>query len=595
MEEALEPPQSITLSGPVIVSDLADMLRVSPTEVIKRLLAEGVMAAINQQIDVEQASAVAEHLGIAVDAPAASEAAPSPVDRETVGRLLAHDNPERRAQRPPIVAILGHVDHGKTTLLDAIRSTRVAEGEAGGITQHIGAYVVRHGERQITFLDTPGHEAFTAMRARGAQVTDIAVLVVAADDGVMPQTLEAISHARAANVPIVVAMNKIDRPNANPDRVMQQLTEHGLQPEAWGGDTIVVPVSALRHEGIPELLDMLLLVADIQELRADPDRPAVGTIVEAEVTRGRGPVATVLVQSGTLRVGDSFVAGQVFGRVRAMVNDLGRAVQEAGASTPVEVLGFTEVPEAGDPFQVLAEREARTLAAARQSTARQQSVAAGRAQSLADFRGDGEGERIADLRVILKADVQGSLEAVRGSLEKLHNDEARVVLLHAGVGPVTESDIMLGSASGAVILGFNVRPDAGAEREAQRVGVEIKTYRIIYELLDDVQKALDGLLKPRFETVTIGHVEVRKTIRVPDVGIIAGAYVTDGLVRRGAACRVVRNGTIVHEGVIASLRRFKDDAREVAGGFECGVGFDRWNDVKEGDTVEVLEEREVAR
>ena len=596
LEAQMAPPEGVELSGPIVVADLAELLRTSVMEIIKILLAEGVMAAINDQIELEQARLVCERLGIAVDSGEGADAPASPVDRETVGRLLAADNPERQAQRPPIVAILGHVDHGKTTLLDAIRSTRVVEGEAGGITQHIGAYVVRHGDRRLTFLDTPGHEAFTAMRARGAQVTDIAVLVVAADDGVMPQTLEAISHARAAGVPIVVALNKIDRPNANPDRVLQQLTEHGLQPEAWGGDTIVVPVSALRKEGIGDLLDMLLLVADMQELAADPDRDAVGTIVEAQVTRGRGPVATVLVQSGTLRVGDAFVAGQVFGRVRAMVDDLGHGITEVGPSTPVEVLGFTEVPEAGDPFQVMSEREARQVAAERQAANRQETVVtAGRAQSLADFRGDGEGERITDLRIILKADVQGSLEAVRGSLEKLHNDEARTVLLHAGVGPVSESDVMLASASDAVILGFNVRPDAGAAREAQRVSVEIKTYRIIYEMLDDVQKALDGLLQPKFETVTVGHAEVRKPIRVPDIGVIAGSYVSDGIVRRGAPCRVVRHGTIVHEGTIGSLRRFKDDVREVAAGFECGIGLERWNDVKEGDVVEVLEQREVPR
>jgi len=595
-EAALElgPPESIAIDGPVIVSDLAEMLHVSAPEIIRKLLGMGFMAAINQQLEADQAKAIATDFGVAVEGRGV-EAPPSPVDRHTVGRLLAADDPERRAERPPIVAVLGHVDHGKTTLLDAIRSTRVAEGEAGGITQHIGAYIVRKDERKVVFLDTPGHEAFTAMRARGAQVTDIAVLVVAADDGVMPQTLEALSHARAAGVPVVIALNKIDKPNANGDRVLQQLADNGLVPEEWGGDTIVCPVSALRRQGIEHLLEMLLLVADLQELRADPERSAVGTVIEAEVARGRGPVATVLVQSGTLRVGDTFVAGQVYGRVRAMMDDLGRPVREAGPATPVEVLGFDDIPGAGDAFQVMIEREARETAASRQEERRREALAADRAVSLADFRQEGADGPAPDLNVILKADVQGSLEAVRGSLEKLHNEEARVVLLHGGVGPVNESDVMLAATAGAVILGFNVRPDAGAEREAQRVGVPIQTHRIIYEMLDEVQKALDGRLKPRTETVTIGHAEVRKPIRVPDIGVIAGSYVTDGLVRRGAPCRVLRGGTIVHEGTISSLRRFKDDAREVAGGYECGIGLDRFGDVKEGDVIEVLEQREIPR
>ncbi len=592
--QQLMPPETITLTGPVLVADLAGMLRVSAPEIIRKLLGMGVMAAINQQLEAEHARAIAGEFGVTVEADADSAAA-SPVDRRTVGVLLAGDDPTRRAERPPIVAVLGHVDHGKTTLLDAIRSARVAEGEAGGITQHIGAYVVHKGERRVVFLDTPGHEAFTAMRARGAQVTDIAVLVVAADDGVMPQTLEALSHARAAGVPVVVALNKIDKPNANRDRVLQQLADHGLVPEEWGGETIVCPVSALRREGIDQLLEMLLLVADLQALRADPERAAVGTIIEAEVARGRGPVATVLVQSGTLRVGDTFVAGQVYGRVRAMTDDIGRPVREAGPSTPVEVLGFDDVPGAGDAFQVMSEREARETAGSRQDEGRREALAADRAVNLADFRQEGQDGPAPDLRVILKADVQGSLEAVRGSLEKLHNEEARVVLLHGGVGPVNESDVMLAAASGAVILGFNVRPDAGAEREAQRVGVPIQTHRIIYQMLDEVQKALDGRLKPKMETVTVGHAEIRKPIRVPDVGVIAGSFVTDGLVRRGALCRLLRGGTIVYEGTVASLRRFKDDAREVAAGYECGIGLERFADVKEGDVIEVLEQREIPR
>jgi translation initiation factor IF-2 len=586
------PPERITLSGPLAVGELAERLRVPATEVIKKLLARGVMAAINHQLEPADAAAIAREFGVAVveEEPPAPE---SPVDRSTVQALLARDDPGRRAGRPPIVAVLGHVDHGKTTLLDAIRSTRVAEGEAGGITQHIGAYVVQRGDRKITFLDTPGHEAFTALRARGAQVTDIAVLVVAADDGVMPQTVEAINHARAAGVPIVVALNKIDKPNANPDLVLQQLAEQGLVPEAWGGDTVVVPVSALKKEGIDELLEMIMLVADLQELKADPERPAVGTVIEAQLSRGRGPVATVLVQSGTLRVGDTFVAGQVWGRVRAMFDDMGRPVREAGPSMPVEVLGFDEVPRAGDAFQVMPEEEARRVAEERREASRREALAAERPVTLAEFRQEGEGRQ--ELRLILKCDVQGSVEALRGALEKLQHEEVRVALLHAGVGPVTESDVMLAAAAGAVILGFNVRPDANAEREAQRTGVEIKTYRVIYELLDDVQKAIEGRLRPKVETVTIGHAEVRKAIRVPEVGVVAGAYVTDGVVRRGAACRLLRQGTIVYEGTIASLRRFKDDVREVQAGYECGIGLERFQDIHEGDVLEVLEQREVPR
>lgn len=592
-----EMPESITLAGPLQVSALAALIAAPAPEIIRKLLDRGVMAAIHQQIDVAQARSIAEDYGIVVEVEGnLDDAHGTSVDRRAMGVLLGADDPDRSEPRSPIVTVLGHVDHGKTTLLDAIRQSRVAAGEAGGITQHIGAYTVAHGDRRVVFLDTPGHEAFTAMRARGAQVTDIAVLVVAADDGVMPQTKEALSHARAAEVPIVVALNKVDKPDANPERVMQQLAEVGLVPESWGGDTPVVPVSALKGQGISELLEMLLLVADLQELRADSQRNAVGTVIEAEVSKGRGPVATVLVQGGTLRVGDTFVAGQVFGRVRAMLSDVGRPLRSAGPSTPVEVLGFDEVPAAGDVFQVLPEREARETAQNRQSHTRHESLlAAERAMSLEEFHQASQAGAAEDLSVILKADVQGSLEAVRTALEKVQNEEVRVVVLHVGVGPVNESDIMLAAASKAVILGFNVRPDATAEREAQRLGVEIKTYRVIYELLDEVQRALDGRLKPKYETVTVGHAEVRKPIRVPDIGVIAGSFVTDGIVRRAARMRVLRGGTIIHEGTVASLRRFKDDVREVAAGFECGIGLERFGDVKEGDVIEVLEEREVPR
>ncbi len=593
--QVLPPAERIELSGPLQVAELAERLRVPVTEVIKKLLEQGVMAGINQQLEPEQARAVAEAMEVAVDSKDEPREPASPVDRDPMTALLEEDNPERRAERPPIVTVLGHVDHGKTSLLDAIRRSRVAQGEAGGITQHIGAYEVAHGDRTVVFLDTPGHEAFTAMRARGAQVTDIAVLVVAADDGVMPQTLEAISHARAARVPIVVALNKIDKPNANQDRVLQQLADAGLVAEAWGGDTIVVPVSALKGQGIPQLLEMLLLVADVQELKADPQRPAVGSVIEARVERGRGPVATVLVHTGTLRVGDTFVAGQVFGRARALLSDAGKNLREAGPSKPVVIMGFEELPQAGDTLQVMDERAARSLAGERKEDRRREALSVERAVTLAEFHQDGDAAEARDLKVIVKADVQGSLEALRASLDKLHQDEVRLVLLHAGVGPVSESDVMLASASDAVILGFNVRPDANAEREAQRTGVEIQTYRVIYELLDEVARAMTGRLQPKFETVVVGHAEVRRTIRVPDVGVIAGSYLTDGVVRRGAPCRLLRGGTIVHEGSVGSLRRFKDDVREVAAGYECGIGVERYPDVKEGDVIEVLEEREVPR
>ncbi len=586
---------SVSLDGPIVVGDLATRLNVNPAELIGKLLALGIMAGINQQLTLEQAQQVVKALGIDLEEPEEGvEEENQLVDRDAVGKLLRADRTERMAERPPVVVVMGHVDHGKTTLLDAIRETRVAEGEAGGITQHIGASTVTYEGRKIVFLDTPGHEAFTAMRARGAEVTDIAILVVAADDGIMPQTIEAISHARAANVPIIVAVNKIDRPNANPDRVLQQLSEHGLVPEDWGGDTIVVPVSALKREGIDRLMEMVLLVADLQELKGDPERRAVGTVIEARIARGRGPVATVLVQSGTLRPGDSFVAGAVAGRVRALTDDRGRPLPEAGPSTPAEVLGFDELPEAGDVFQVTEDdRTAREAATARAAD-RKRDLNAARAVTLAEWGKSGaEGVAAGELNIVLKADVMGSLEALRASLEKVKNDEARVIVLHGGVGPVNESDVMLAAASKAVIVGFNVRPDAGAEREAERAGVEIKTYRVIYDLIGDLEKAITGMLAPKFEDVVVGRAEVRATFKVPGAGTVAGSYVQDGIVRRGLMARLVRGGTIVHEGPISSLHRFKDDAREVAAGYECGIGLERFNDIKEGDVLEIVEHREV--
>ena len=588
------PVTAVALDGPIVVGDLATKLNVNPAELIGKLLGLGIMAGINQQLTLEQAEQAVEALGIELEESDEEEVQEQLVDRGAVGKLLQADQTERMAGRPPVVVVMGHVDHGKTTLLDAIRETRVAEGEAGGITQHIGASTVEYEGRKIVFLDTPGHEAFTAMRARGAEVTDIAILVVAADDGIMPQTIEAISHAKAANVPIIVAVNKIDKPNANPDRVLQQLAEHGLVPEDWGGETIVVPVSALKREGIDRLMEMVLLVADLQELKGDPERRAVGTVIEARIARGRGPVATVLIQSGTLRPGDPFVAGSVSGRVRALNDDRGRPIAEAGPATPAEILGFDELPEAGDVFEVTTdERTAREAALARWSDKKRESNAA-RAVTLAEWSKSGaEGVAAGELNIVLKADVMGSLEALRASLEKVKNDEARVIVLHSGVGPINESDVMLAAASKAVIVGFNVRPDGGAEREAERAGVEIKTYRVIYDLIGDLEKAITGMLAPKFEDAVVGRAEVRATFKVPGAGTVAGSYVQDGIVRRGLLARLVRNGTIVHEGQISSLRRFKDDVREVAAGYECGIGLERFNDIKEGDILEIVEHREV--
>ncbi|MBX6376991.1 MAG: translation initiation factor IF-2, partial [Clostridia bacterium] len=585
--------REITLKGPLLVGELASLLHVPSGEVIKTLLRLGGMATINDTLDVDTATLVAEELGATVKVELPEE---QPTDEELLARALEGEDREKLQPRPPVVTVMGHVDHGKTTLLDAIRNTRVAAEEAGGITQHIGASVVELDGRRIVFLDTPGHEAFTAMRARGARVTDIAVLVVAADDGVMPQTVEAINHARAAGVPIVVALNKVDRADANPDRVKQQLAEHGLVPEEWGGDTVIVPVSALRREGLDRLLEMILLVADMQDLRANPDRPAIGTVIEAKLDRGRGPVATVLVQHGTLRQGDAFVAGVCYGRVRAMIDHAGQAIREAGPSTPAEVLGFSDVPLAGDVFRVVEdERVARQLAEARQTERRAEELSTRRAVSLTDFYRRMQAGEEKELRLILKADVQGSLEAVQAALEKLRSPEAHVTVLHAAVGGISESDVMLASASEAVVVGFNVRPDGKARALAQETGVEVKTYRIIYELVDDIRAALSGLLSPKLEEVVVGRAETRATFRVPDIGTVAGLYVTEGKVVRGGMARVIRDGVVVHEGPVASLKRFKDDVREVSAGYECGMTIERFQDIKIGDVIEVYQQRQVAR
>ncbi|MBC7104804.1 MAG: translation initiation factor IF-2, partial [Firmicutes bacterium] len=498
------------------------------------------------------------------------------------------EDPGLLEPRPAVVTVMGHVDHGKTSLLDAIRQTNVTATEAGGITQHIGAYQVEHAGRKITFIDTPGHEAFAAMRARGAKVTDVAVLVVAADDGVMPQTVEAINHCRAANVPIVVAINKIDKPDANPERVKQQLTEYGLVPEEWGGDTICVPVSAVRGDGLPELLEMILLVAEMLDLKANPQRPARGTVIEAQLDKGRGPVATVLVQTGTLEVGNVVVAGAAYGRVRAMMDHQGRRLKKAGPSVPVEVLGLSEVPQAGDAFYVVEdERFARQVAARRQLKRREEELkaTAGRT-TLDEFLKQGATGQVKELPIIIKGDVHGTVEALRAALERLGTDEVRVNVIHSGVGAITETDIMLASASRAIILGFNVRPDVNARRAAEAERVDIRLYRVIYDVVNDVKAALSGLLEPEYREAFLGRAEVRKIFKVSKVGTIAGCYVHEGKVTRDAKVRLVRDGVVVYEGQIDSLKRFKDDVREVPQGFECGLTLERFNDIEEGDIIE---------
>jgi translation initiation factor IF-2 len=580
-----------TLSVPdeISVRDFALRLEVSAADLIKKLMSMGVMATINQEIDFDTAEVLADEYGVKLNRLSEIE------EREVTVEEI-EDDPESLVPRPPVVTVLGHVDHGKTSLLDKIRKSHVTDSEAGGITQHIGAYQVDLDGRKITFIDTPGHEAFTAMRARGAQVTDMAVLVVAADDGVMPQTVEAINHAKAAKVPIIVAVNKIDKPQAQPERIRQQLTEYELVPEDWGGETVVVDVSALTGEGIDELLEMILLVSDVRELKANPDRPAKGHVVEAELDRGKGPVATVLIETGTLRIGDTVIAGGAYGRVRAMTNDRGQAVTEAGPSVPVEIVGFNEVPLAGDVMHAVAEeRIAREMASKRQERKRTEELLESQKVSLDDFYKRMKEGQTRELGIIVKGDVQGSVEAVCQSLEKLSTDEVKVSIVHAGVGAITESDVMLASTADAIIIGFNVRPDAMARRAADREKIDIRLYRIIYEAIDDVKKALSGLLEPETREKTTGHAEVRATFKVPRAGTVAGCYVTDGSITRNALIRVIRDGVVVHEGSIESLKRFKDDVREVAEGFECGIGIERFNDIREGDIIEAYVRETVKR
>lgn len=576
----VEIPDSLT------VSELAELLGIGATTIIMKLMEAGVMAAINQSIEFEVAARVAENLGFEVTRP----------EKPTIGVGPLDDDEEDLQPRPPVVTIMGHVDHGKTTLLDAIRKSKVAEQEAGGITQHIGAYQVESNGQAITFLDTPGHEAFTAMRSRGAQVTDIAVLVVAADDGVMPQTIEAISHAKAADVPIIVAINKIDRPGANSDRIKQQLVDHGLVPEEWGGDTVCVEVSALQREGIDELLEMILLVAELRELKANPDRPAVGVVIDAQLDKARGPVATVLVQAGTLRVGDTLVAGSVYGRVRAMHDEYGANVDEAGPSRPVEVLGLGDVPKAGDLVEVVAdERTARQMAEERAQKERDESQRGAGRIRLSEIYSKSQAGDVKDLNLLIKADVQGSVEALRQSIEKIQSEEVRINIIHAAVGGITESDVALAAASDAIIIGFNVRPESAARRAADREGVEMRLYRVIYEAIEEIEAAIEGLLEPTYEEVVLGRAEVRATFRVPNIGVVAGCYVMEGKIVRQAEARLLRDHVVIHEGKLASLKRFKDDVREVPEGYECGIGFERYQDIKEGDIIEVFRMEEVKK
>ncbi|WP_075980888.1 translation initiation factor IF-2 [Bacillus massilinigeriensis] len=584
-----ELPTKITFSGSLTVAELAKKLHREPSELIKKLFMLGVMATINQDLDKDAIELISSDYGVEVEEEIQ-------IDVTDLEAYFTEDDSKDLVERPSVVTIMGHVDHGKTTLLDSIRNTKVTAGEAGGITQHIGAYQVIENGKKITFLDTPGHAAFTTMRARGAQITDITILVVAADDGVMPQTIEAINHAKAAEVPIIVAVNKIDKPTANPDRVMQELTEYGLIPEAWGGDTIFVPLSALTGEGIDSLLEMILLVSEVEEYKANPNRKAMGTVIEAQLDKGRGSVATLLVQNGTLRVGDPIVVGNTHGRVRAMVNDLGRRVKEAGPSTPVEITGLNEVPLAGDRFVVFDdEKTARHIGEVRANLALQAQRSEKTRISLDNlFEHMKQGE-IKDLNIIIKADVQGSVEALASALQKIEVEGVNVKIIHTGVGAINESDITLAAASNAIVIGFNVRPDNNAKRAADEEKVEIRLHRIIYKVIDEIELAMKGMLDPEFEEKIIGQAEVRQTFKVSKVGTIAGSYVTDGKITRDSGIRLIRDGVVIFEGEIDALKRFKDDAKEVAQGYECGITIKKFNDIKEGDVIEAYIMEEVER
>ena len=577
---------TVKIPDEINVGELAMRLKRTAADVIKELMKLGVMANISQTIDFDTASLVAEEMGAKVE---------KEVFVTIEERLFdeSEDKAEDLVERSPVVVVMGHVDHGKTSLLDTIRKTNVVSGEAGGITQHIGAYRVKVNGQPITFLDTPGHAAFTSMRARGAQVTDIAILVVAADDGIMPQTIEAINHAKAAEIPIIVAVNKIDKEGANPDRILQQLTEYGLVPEEWGGETAVCQISAKYNQGIDDLLEMVLLTAEVQELKANPNRQAKGTVIEAKLDRGRGPVATVLVQNGTLHSGDVVIAGTAVGRVRVMTDERGNKLQNAGPSIPVEIIGLAEVPNAGDIFYAVDnERMARELVEQRKEREKEERNAAMQKVTLENLFDRIQEGNVKNLNIIVKADVMGSVEAVRASLVKLSNDEVHINVIHGAVGAVNESDVMLAAASKAIIVGFNVRPERAAADSAQQQDVEIRLYRIIYDCIEEMEQAMKGMLDPKFQEVVLGHAEIRQTFRVSGVGTIAGAYVQDGKIVRSCEVRIVRDGIVIHEGHLNSLKRFKDDAKEVAAGYECGMGIENYNDIKEGDIIEsfIMEE-----
>ncbi len=588
LERAKKLQLQITVPDEISVGELASRMKVTAADTIKKLMRLGIMASVNQVIDYDTAFLIADEFGVKVSKEVVVTIEEKLFDEK-------EDSEENLEKRAPVVCVMGHVDHGKTSLLDSIRHANVTAGEAGGITQHIGAYRVNINGQDITFLDTPGHEAFTAMRARGAMATDIAILVVAADDGIMPQTVEAINHAKAAGIEIIVAINKMDKPDANPDNIKQNLTQYELVPEEWGGDVICVPVSALTKMGIEDLLENVLLVAEVKDLKANPNRRAKGIVIESKLDKGRGPVATVLVQNGTLRVGDVVIAGTAVGHVRAMIDDKGRNVKVAGPSVPVEIVGLAEVPESGDEFNAVEdERMARTLAEQRKTKQKEAVFKANAKVSLDDlFAQINEGTK--DLNIIVKADVNGSAEAVKQSLEKLSNNEVKVNVIHTAAGGITEGDVMLAAASNALIIGFHVRPDKKAIDSAERQDVEIRTYRVIYECIEEIEAAMKGMLAPEFREEVLGHAEVRQTIHVPKVGTIAGSYVQDGKITRNSQIRVVRDGIIIFEDKISSLKRFKDDAKEVMQGFECGVGLEKFNDIKEGDILEAFEMVEVKK
>ena len=588
-EIARKAPVKVQIPDEIAVGELASRMKKTGAEVVKTLMKNGVMASLSDVIDFDTAAIIAEELGCVVEHEVIV----------TIEERLIDDHEDKEedlVERAPVVVVMGHVDHGKTSLLDYIRHANVASGEAGGITQAIGAYQVTVGEKVITFLDTPGHEAFTAMRARGAMITDLAILVVAADDGIMPQTIEAINHAKAAEIPIIVAINKMDKPGANPDRIMQQLTEYGLVPEEWGGDTIVCKISAKTGDGIDNLLEMMVLTAEMRELKANPNRTAKGAVIEARLEKGRGPVATLLVQNGTLHQGDILIAGTAVGRVRAMTDFRGRKLKDAGPSVPVEIIGMSEVPEAGDDFYVVAdERMARELAEQRKQEKKDAMNRPVQKVSLDDlFSQIKEGE-MKNLNIIVKADVQGSAEAVKISLEKLSNEEVNVRVIHCAVGAINESDVMLASTSNAIIVGFNVRPDAQAKLIAERDKVDMRMYRVIYECIEEIESAMKGMLDPKFKEVELGRVEVRQVYKITGVGIVAGSYVLEGKVTRNAQLRLVRDGIVIHEGEIASLQRFKDSVKEVAAGYECGITLEKFSDLKVGDVLECFEMQEIER